>query len=386
MAKAPIVTWQMVLTDHQAFTYEALADLSGAKVLSYVVVMEDKARKKQGWLDIQLKSLPRFLIPRDNFFKYCFGVIQKHKNSIHIFAAPFSNWKFIPCMLYAAWLNVEYYVVSEPYSPDSEGYLSNTSLLIGRAKALFRPQLYRLYGFLLSRSAAGVFAISRLALSQFQKAGFPVSKLFPFGYFVPSQFGLESVENFSLNRQSHSNIKAIFIGSLIKRKGIDLLIELSESLLAIGSAISIDVYGHGNPDFLPSNFENFCYKGAIPFGKAQEKIAQYDLVIVPSLHDGWSVVVNEAILSGTPVVCSDRVGASALVDKFACGLKFPAGDHHGFLEVMRKIEDDPHLLESLRKKAISAQGFIEPRAAAGYMLSIFESPSFKRAIIDSPWY
>ena len=386
MPKAPIVTWQMVLTDHQAFTYEALADLSGSKILSHVVVIEDEARKKQGWLDIQLKSLSRFLIPQDNFFKYCFGVIQKHQNSIHIFAAPFSNWKFIPCMLYAAWLNVEYYVISEPYSPDSEGYLSDTSLLIGRVKALFRPQLYRLYGLLLSRSTAGVFAISRLALSQFQKAGFPASKLFPFGYFVPSQLRLESVENIRLNRQSHSNIKAIFIGSLIKRKGIDLLIELSESLLAIGSEISIDVYGHGNPDFLPSNFKNFCYKGAIPFGMAQEKIAEYDLVIVPSLHDGWSVVVNEAILSGTPVVCSDRVGASTLVDKFACGLKFPAGDHHGLLEVMRKIEDDPHLLESLRKKAISARGFIEPRAAAGYMLSVFESPRFKRAIIDSPWY
>jgi glycosyltransferase involved in cell wall biosynthesis len=386
MPKAPIVTWQMVLTDHQAFTYEALADLSGAKVLSHVVVIEDEARKKQGWLDIQLKSLPRFLIPQDNFFKYCFGVIQEHQSSIHIFAAPFSNWKFIPCMLYAAWLNVEYYVISEPYSPDSEGYLSETSLLIGRVKALFRPQLYRLYGFLLSRSATGVFAISRLALSQFQKAGFPVSKLFPFGYFVPSRHRFEGAGRSRLNRESNSNIKAIFIGSLIKRKGIDLLIELSESLLAIGSAISIDVYGHGNPDFLPSNFKNFCYKGAIHFGMAQEKIAEYDLAIVPSLHDGWSVVVNEAILSGTPVICSDRVGASALVDKFACGLKFPAGDLHGLLEVMRKIEDNPHLLESLRKKAISARGLIEPRAAAGYMLSVFESPRFKRAIIDSPWY
>jgi hypothetical protein len=81
----------------------------------------------------------------------------------------------------------------------------------------------------LSRSIAGVFAISRLALSQFQKAGFPASKLFPFGYFVPSQLRLESVEIIRLNRQSHSNIKAIFIGSLIKRKGIDLLIELSGS-------------------------------------------------------------------------------------------------------------------------------------------------------------
>jgi glycosyltransferase involved in cell wall biosynthesis len=386
MAKVPIVTWQMVLTDHQAFTYEALADLSGAKVISHVVAIEDEARRKQGWLDVQVKLLPRFLIPRDNFFKYCFGVIKEHQNSIHIFAAPFSNWKFIPCMLYAAWLNVEYYIISEPYSPDSEGYLSDTSLLIGRVKAICRPKLYRLYGFLLSRSVAGIFAISRLALSQFQKAGFPISKLFPFGYFVPSQFGFEDAERFRLNHESHSNIKAIFVGSLIKRKGVDLLVELSKVLSTKGSKISIDVYGPGNSDLLPSNFPNFCFKGVIPFGTAQETMAKYDLVIVPSRHDGWGVAVNEAILAGIPVICSDQVGASTLVDKFACGLKFKAGDLHGFLEVLRKVEDDPDLLESMRKQAISNRGLIEPKSGAKYMLSIFESSSFKMTTINSDWY
>lgn len=386
MTKAPIVTWQVVLTDHQAFTYEALADSAGVKVLSHVVVMEDEARKKQGWLDLQVKSLSRFLIPRNNFFKYCFGVIRDHQNSIHIFAAPFSDWRFIPCMLYAAWLNVEYFIISEPYSPESEGYLSDTSLVMGQIKALLRPKLYRLYGLLLRRSVTGIFAISRLALFQFQEAGFPASKLFPFGYFVPGQFGSKDEERFRLHRQPHSSINAIFVGSLIRRKGVDLLIDVSKALLARGSRISIDVYGPESKDMPLLNFPNLSYKGAIPFGMAQKEMAQYDLVIVPSRHDGWGVTVNEAILAGTPVVCSDQVGAGTLVNKFACGLEFKSADHHALLEILRKIEDDPELLNSFSERAISNRERIEPKIAAKYMLSVFESSPSRRAMIDSPWY
>lgn len=386
MTKTPIVTWQVVLTDHQAFTYEALADFAGVKVLSHVVMTEDEARKKQGWLDVQVKSLSRFLIPQNNFFKYCFSAIKEHKNSIHIFAAPFSDWRFIPCMLYAAWLNVEYFIVSEPYSPESEGYLSDTSLIMGRIKVLLRPKLYRLYGLLLGRSVAGILAISHLALFQFKAAGFPMSKLFPFGYFVPGQFGPEDLERFRLRRESRSNINAIFVGSLIRRKGVDLLIDVSKALIARGSRISIDVYGPGNPDILPLNLPNFIYKGVVPFGKVQEKMAHYDLAIVPSRHDGWGVVVNEAILAGIPVICSDRVGASTLVSKFNCGLEFKSADHHSLLEVLRKVEDDPKLLSFLTEQAICNRDLIEPRIASKYLLSVFESSPLRRGMIDSPWY
>lgn len=386
MAKLPIVTWQVVLTDHQAFTYEALADSSGVKVLSHVVVIEDEARKKQGWLDVQVQSLSRSPIPHNNFFKYCFGVIKEHQNSIHIFAAPFSSWRFIPCMLYAAWLNVEYFIISEPYSAKSEGYLSDTSIVVGRLKALLRPKLYRLYGLLLRGSIAGIFSISRLALFQFQAAGFPISKLFPFGYFVPSQFGREDMERFRLDRESHLSIKAVFVGSLIRRKGVDLLVDVSKALLAKGSKISIDVYGPGDRDALPLNLPNFNYKGAIPFGNAQKVMSQYDLVLVPSRHDGWGVAVNEAILAGIPVICSDQVGAGTLVNKFACGIEFKSADHHALLEVLRQVEDDPELLNSFRKRAISNRELIEPKIAAKYMLSVIESSPSRRAMIDSPWY
>lgn len=386
MLKVPILTWQSVLTDHQAFTYEALENLAQTQVISYVVATEDKDRKKQGWLDSQVGSITRFLIPKDRFFNNCLSIIRKNRNSIHIFAAPFTDWRFAPCMVYAALLKVEYYIISEPYSPHSEGYLSEVHPLTGKVKAFLRPYLYRLYGLILGKSTAGVFVISQLAYRQFHSAGFQACNLFRFGYFVPRQHNRSTVTKDSLNDGVQSTIKAIFVGSLIKRKGADLLFGISDALGKQGSKISIDVYGPGNLDSLPVNLPNFNYKGVIPFGDAQKVMSQYDLALVPSRHDGWGVVVNEAILAGIPVICSDQVGASALIDRFNCGLKFRSGDTLELLSILTGIENSPTLLRGLRDGTVRAGQFIEPSVAASYMLSVIKSPPSERAMIDSPWY
>lgn len=386
MNKNPIITWQSVLTDHQAFTYEALGSVAQVKVISYVVSIEDKDRKKQGWLDSIVLSSSRFLIPHNNFYSYCFGAIRNNRNSIHIFAAPFMDWRFIPCMLYTAHLNVKFYIISEPYSPCSEGYLNEVSQPLGALKVGLRPYLYRLYGLMLAKSVAGVFAISQLAYLQFKSAGFQDAKLFRFGYFVPRKVSGKNSNTGEFSEDVKPIIKAIYVGSLIKRKGVDILFDVCEALQNQGSKIVIDVYGPGNTDWLPINLPNFVYKGVIPFGEAQEVMSRYDFAIVPSRHDGWGVAVNEAILAGIPVICSNEVGASALIDRFDCGVKFKSRDVSELLCVLKNLENNPSLLKDMKQRAINSGQFIDPSVAANYMFSLFNSHPSKNTMIDSPWY
>ena len=381
-----IYTWQSVLTDHQAFTYEALSHQADVEIISYVVVMEDEIRKTQGWQDLQVLSIKRLLIPRYCFFKYCFSALKSGRGSIHIFAAPFSDIRFIPCMLFAAWLGVEFYIISEPYSPLSDGYLRESSPLVGRLKALFRPWLYRLYGLMIRSSVAGIFTISERSYKQFQVAGLPLSKLFRFGYFVPRQLKLSAAKKHSQEYCFEPTVRVIFVGSLIKIKGVDLLGAVAELLWLRGSKIVIDVYGPGSIDSLVLQTVNIKYRGVIPFGQAQDVMTSYDLVLVPSRYDGWGVVVNEAILVGVPVICSNEVGAGALIDKFSCGLRFQSGDIVELADILIRLEKDFEMLQALRSKTVAAMKFIEPEIAANYMLQVIDAPYLEKAKISSPWY
>jgi glycosyltransferase involved in cell wall biosynthesis len=50
-----------------------------------------------------------------------------------------------------------------------------------------------------------------------------------------------------------------------------------------------------------------------------------DLLLLPSRYDGWGAVVNEALMCGVPVVCSDNCGAAELLREPWRGATFKAG-------------------------------------------------------------
>jgi glycosyltransferase involved in cell wall biosynthesis len=379
------IAWQPVLTDHQAFTFQALAHEAGTPVIAYVSAMEDIVRKEHGWTDTQVSSVERHLIPKHGFLCYCYQQLREHRSDVHLFASPFQQPRLIMCMLLAAWLGVEFYLISEPYSPRADGYLRETSSLLGRIKAALRPQLYRAYALLLRNHIAGIFAISRLALTQYQQAGMPPTKLFPFGYFVPSD-DVVPTHSSSFKLVDSSDLRIIFIGSLIRRKGADLLGEAIQRLATMGCKVSADIYGPGDASSIPANDANMHYRGIIPFGQAQQVIAPYDLLVVPSRYDGWGVVVNEALCASVPVVCSNTTGAGAVAVAFGAGLSFAAGDVISLSNVLARLAAKPALLKAMRMAAPLAAHALQPDVAARYMFDVIRAPAELRTAIRSPWY
>lgn len=379
------ITWQPVLTDHQAFTFQALAHEASVPVVAYVRTMEDAERKVQGWEDTQVTSVERRLIPNHGCLRYCYRQLREHRTDVHLFASPFQQPRLIMCMLFAAWLGIEFYLISEPYSLRAEGYLRETSQLLGKVRAVLRPWLYRVYALLFRTHAAGIFAISRLALDQYQQAGVPPAKLFPFGYFVPCYPEVPGPPKTTV-RAINADLRIIFVGSLIQRKGVDLLGVAVQRLHAQAYKVSVDIFGPVDANAIMPKDANIHYRGMIPFGQAQEVISQYDLLVLPSRYDGWGVVVNEALCAGVPVVCSDNTGAGAVAVAFGAGLSFPSGDARTLSEVLARLVDAPSLLKAMRTAAPLAADALQPHVAARYMLDVIRAPADRKAFISSPWY
>ena len=62
---------------------------------------------------------------------------------------------------------------------------------------------------------------------------------------------------------------------------------------------------------LPNRVQWF---GKFPMSEVAKKMADADCLVLPSLHDGWGAVVSEALIAGTPVICSDACGSAGVVE------------------------------------------------------------------------
>lgn len=113
------------------------------------------------------------------------------------------------------------------------------------------------------------------------------------------------------------------------------------------------------------------FAGTLPMASARQVIAQSHVLILPSLYDGWGAVVNEALMEGTMVYCSDQCGASCLIDSPSRGRVFAPRDtktlskylwnDYGFCLDEKKAQ---HRREALRQWALDTIG---PEAIARRM-------------------
>lgn len=380
-----IVAWHPVLTDHQAYTYQELSRQSGLPVVVQVAKLQDETRRAQGWTDTRVTGVGRQLIPCDGFLNYGLRYLFSNRRQIHIFGSAFENWRMMIILWVASLLRVEFYIVSEPYSKVEFGYLGDESSFSGRAKAFLRPVLYKIYSRVLCKGISGLFAISRVAIDQYKLSGIPAKKIFPFGYFVPSEPAGEANYSVSL-AEEWGSLNIVFIGSLIKIKGIPTLLAGVRRAAGSGASVRLDVYGPGDASQFDFDGDHVRYRGKIPFGKAQSYLTGYDILVLPSYYDGWGVVVNEALCAGVPVLCSDQVGARVLVETFGAGQVFPRGNEQALAEQLIALAANPAKLQAMKSACPAAADAIQPARAAAYMLQVLSAEPAARAAIPSPWY
>jgi glycosyltransferase involved in cell wall biosynthesis len=130
-----------------------------------------------------------------------------------------------------------------------------------------------------------------------------------------------------------SCISLLFVGQLIERKGIFILLEAIEKLLETHQSFHLSIIGSG---ILKDDIQQFIKAknlqnvvellGVIDSQNVHKYIAQADLLILPSVFDGWGIVVNEALQSGIPVLVSDQCGAKELINHGKNGVIFKANN------------------------------------------------------------
>ncbi len=191
--------------------------------------------------------------------------------------------------------------------------------------------------------AAAIVGIGSLAERQYA-AQFPE----PRHYCIP--YHCELAPFLAAPRPAREPTVFLFCGQMIARKGLDHLIEAFTALVARHPHVRLLLAGReaelpalmaGLPPTVRDRIE---YAGFQPPEELPGLFARADVFVLPSRHDGWGVVVNQAIGTGLPVICSDAVGAAHdLVEEGVNGTVFPAGNAVALAGCLERFVANPEL-------------------------------------------
>ena len=370
-----IITWQPVLTDHQAFTFSALAEISGSKIDANVLYNNHPDRAQQGWTSTSFEDVGISVHAGPLRIIQLIKRMIRHRGDVHIFCSPWEKPSLMLCLFVCAALKCRYYLITEPYSPSDTPYFGTRTTFLSGLKRKIRPLLYRGYGLAIRSSVSSIFAISDLAYAQYVEIGIDPGRIIPFGYYIPSKQELVMPRS----RDVAVPLRVVFIGSISFRKGIDTLIRTFRFLHERGIRASLDVYGPGELRHLEPVPPNVEFRGRIPFGQSQNVLRNYDVLVLLSRHDGWAVVVNEAILVGLPVICTETVGAARLVRDYEAGIVVPAEDAEASALAITKLASDLKELQRLHVGAFKAAKAIQPEQAAETLWRAIKTPGCQKS-------
>lgn len=148
-------------------------------------------------------------------------------------------------------------------------------------------------------------------------------------------------------------IRFIWAGTFSIRKGAHYLLSAWKQLDAQSQA-ELKVFGAmGLPRSLLQQFpDSVKLSGTIPRSELYSQYQQADVLVFPTLCDGFGMVVTEAFACGLPVITTDRAGAADLVRHGENGLIIPAGNASALASALEWCINNRQQLKTMRQAAL----------------------------------
>jgi len=213
------------------------------------------------------------------------------------------------------------------------------SLMKRAARTVFDAYLRFLY----TRCDAFVACSSKAADYLVRYAGIEENKIFES---LQAIFDVPQSPFKEVKPQGREGITILTVAYLEDRKGIDKLI------LAFRTTNNADarliIAGDGEVrqklEAIAFGYDNIVFMGYVDGAEKRNLYEAADIFVLPSLFETWGLVVNEAMHYGLPVIITDAMGSTDLID--GNGIIVPAGDTDALAQALRRLIQE----EDLRKK------------------------------------
>lgn len=159
--------------------------------------------------------------------------------------------------------------------------------------------------------ASGILAVGPRAVEDYRDR-FPSLRVWELAYHCD----LRPFQERLAQPGSREEIRFLFCGQMIRRKGVDVLLEAFSSLRGERSGVRLVMAGRLDREGELSLRrlggavrQAVEVMGFVPPGRLPELFGSADVFVLPSRREGWGVVVNQAAAAGLPLILSDAVEA-----------------------------------------------------------------------------
>jgi glycosyltransferase involved in cell wall biosynthesis len=154
----------------------------------------------------------------------------------------------------------------------------------------------------------------------------------------------------------------LFVGRLVKRKGVDVLLRAAK-LLQSDRRLHVRIVGGGPEKQWLENYakglglsESVTFDGVVDSNRIAELFTTCDALVLPAIitetgdTEGLGVVLIEAMGYGKPVIASSAGGIVDIVADGDTGLLVPPGDADALARAISRAMDEPEALAGIAKR------------------------------------
>lgn len=309
MVRDRVVFWQLSPSPHQApFVREIAAILPTGQTVAVFQQPPTAARLGMGWDKANYGTTQIVMAPEDGAVRALLAA--EPEESVHIFSSMVHAPR-IDRALRSALADPRLMVGLLSEARDWRGPKG----LARSVHSLWHERRWR-------ERVDFVLAIGGNGVEWYRRCGYPEEKVIPFCYVVefpgPAEGETIPVRDRPQWAKPEPTVHVAFVGRLIEGKGADILLTSLHRLYDAPWHLSI--VGDGPIRVaVERSTEQFGIRervsiiGQQPNAHVRRLLTEVDLFVFPSAIDGWGAVVNEALMAGVPVICSDWCGASCLI-------------------------------------------------------------------------
>jgi glycosyltransferase involved in cell wall biosynthesis len=382
MKHSKIVFWWRCACRSVMPLFRELAQIYEGEI--YIIVQEaiGENRRQFGWQADDAGIAKLTILPAKGQWEFAKAVLIEQSQALHIVGGYQQMPLHQKVIAFAQSQDISYGVMAEsPINMDAGWKALLKSLYIN----IVLPKIT----VPISTKSQFFICLSGRRIDASLKAGWPIEKIYPFGYFTQPRM-VKSRKSIP----GGDSLRLLCMGALVRYKGVDLLLHAAAIAKQMGVNFSLEIVGDGTEkQILKSlakklNIEKVVrFHGFITDIELEKIIISSDVLVCPGYTEPWGIRINDGINSGLAIISSDRLGASELVSASGSGFLFRSGDVGELANLIFSLAHDSELIQYFKEKSNAYAAMIAPRESAKYLLEILEhvySPNEPKP--TPPWY